>query len=275
MTHHPMTMLRGLSGLLLAAALALGGAATAAAQGHDDIEGCPALISQAAPRIVAAALKRQELALQFVGHATFLIETAGGIRAATDYNDYVRPSVVPEIATMNRAHTTHYTNNPDPGIRHVLRGWNPAGGRPASHDVTVGDMRVRNVVTNIRDWSGGTRYGENSIFVFEAAEICIAHLGHLHHTLEKEELRRLGRIDVLLVPVDGSYTLDLDGMFEVIANIGAPLVIPMHYFNSVTLARFLERAKRTHEVERNGSPRVLLSRETLPTRPKVLVLPGR
>ena len=50
-----------------------------------------------------ASLKASEVRLTFVGHATWLIETAGGVKVATDYNDYVRPAVVPDIATMNRA----------------------------------------------------------------------------------------------------------------------------------------------------------------------------
>ena len=72
--------------------------------------------------------------------------------------------MVPEIVTMNRAHTTHYTNNPDPGIRHVLRGWNPEGDA-AQHDITMSDVRVRNIPTNIRDYGGGTAVYGNSIFV--------------------------------------------------------------------------------------------------------------
>ena len=47
------------------------------------------------------------------------------MRIATDYNDYVKPTVVPTIVTMNHAHSTHYTDNPDPAIKHVLRGWGP------------------------------------------------------------------------------------------------------------------------------------------------------
>src|SRR5262245_7360046 len=72
-----------------------------------------------------AAPEPSEARLTFVGHATWLIESASGISIATDYNDYVRPSVVPDIATMNRAHASHYSMVPDPHIKHVLRGWNP------------------------------------------------------------------------------------------------------------------------------------------------------
>ena len=220
-----------------------------------------------------ADLKRGEVRISYVGHSTFLIESAKGVRTATDYNDYVRPSVVPEIVTMNRAHTTHYTNSPDPGIRHVLRGWNPDGGA-ARHDVTHEDVRVRNIPTNIRHYGGGTDVFGNSIFVFEMGTLCIAHLGHLHHTLTTQQLTAIGQMDVVLVPVDGSWTLDLPGMVEVLKSLKAPLMIPMHYFSPYTLGRFLDAVKDEFEVQTNADPTIVVSRQTLPKKPQVLVLPG-
>jgi L-ascorbate metabolism protein UlaG (beta-lactamase superfamily) len=235
-------------------------------------EPCPGLVASRDALVHLAALAEREVALTFVGHATFVIESAGGVRAATDYNDYVRPPVAPDIATMNKAHTSHFTVRPDPRIKHVLRGWE-GGGRPAHHDVTVGDVHVRNIATNLRDWGGGTEDNGNSIFVFETAQLCIAHLGHLHHTLTPEHLVKLGRIDVLLVPVDGGYTLDTAGMMEVLAAINAPLMIPMHYFNPATLERFLAAARARYPVEFSKTSSIVLSRETLPRAAKVLVLP--
>ncbi|MFZ4808370.1 MAG: MBL fold metallo-hydrolase [Hyphomicrobiaceae bacterium] len=223
------------------------------------------------PRV---ALKPSEVQVTFVGHATFLIESAGGIRIATDYNDYVRPSVVPDVATMNRAHDTHFTHFPDPAIKHVLRGWNPAGGA-AEHDVSIGDVRIRNLATNIRGWDGSTAQYGNSIFIFEVGDLCIAHLGHLHHTLRNDQLAQIGQVDVVLVPVDGSYTLDLPGMMEVLKELRAPLMIPMHYFSRNTLDRFLARAREAFEVVESDVSTVVVSRATLPPTQRVLVLPGR
>ena len=220
------------------------------------------------------ALNDDEVGLTFVGHATFLIESPHGVRIATDYNGAVRPEIVPDVITMNHAHPTHYTDYPDPAIKYVLRGWDPNGGA-ARHDLQVEDVHIRNVPTNIRDWPGGTEFGGNSIFVFEVADLCIAHLGHLHHPLTSEHLRELGPIDVVLAPVDGSWTMSLDGMMEVLGAIHAPLVVPMHYFSEFTLDRFLARAREQYAVERNGSPSTVLSRATLPSRPTVLVLPAQ
>src|SRR6202035_5437370 len=215
-----------------------------------------------------------QVRLTYSGHSTFLIESPQLVRIATDYNDYVRPPVVPDIITMNHAHDTHYTDHPDPAIKYVLRGWGKSESEPARHDIQVKDVRVRNVPTNIRSWNGGTERNGNSIFIFEIANMCIAHLGHLHHTLNQQQLNEIGRIDVVMAPVDGNYTLDLDGMMEVLTALKAPIIIPMHFFGWATLERFLERAGQQWPVERSEVPTLVVSKTTLPGSPKVLVLTG-
>jgi L-ascorbate metabolism protein UlaG (beta-lactamase superfamily) len=242
-------------------------------------ENCPGLLAGGRPPALPAAFKlaalnADQVRLTFIGHSTFLIESPQLVRILTDYNDYLRPPIVPDIITMNHAHDTHYSEHPDPAIKHVLRGWGPSPEEPAIWDLKYGDVRVRNVPTNIRNWTGGTeRYG-NSIFVFEIANLCIAHLGHLHHTLTQQQLNEIGRVDVVMAPVDGNYTLDLDGMMEVLTALKAPLIIPMHFFGWATLERFVERAAQQWPVERSEIPSVTVSKTTLPTSPKVLVLTG-
>jgi L-ascorbate metabolism protein UlaG (beta-lactamase superfamily) len=250
-------------------------------------QSCPGLVAKNwptnrqmdRPRFVPAAfqlaaLNADQVRITYIGHATFLIESPQLVRIATDYNDYVRPPIVPDIATMNHAHDTHYTDNPDPAIKYVLRGWGPSQEEPAIWDLKYRDVRVRNVPTNIRNWTGGTeRYG-NSIFIFEIANLCIAHLGHLHHTLTQQQLDEIGRPDVVMAPVDGNLTLDLDGMMEVLAALKPQLIIPMHFFNPYTLARFLDRARQQWPVEQADIPSTVVSKTTLPASPKVLVLPG-
>jgi L-ascorbate metabolism protein UlaG (beta-lactamase superfamily) len=243
-------------------------------------ENCPGLVASDAPRVIPAAwqlaaLNPDQVRITFAGHSTFLIESPQLVRIATDYNDYVRPPVVPDIITMNHAHDTHYTDRPDPAIKYVLRGWGQSESQPARHDITVKDVRVRNVPTNIRDWGGRTERNGNSIFIFEIANMCIAHLGHLHHTLNQQQLNEIGRIDAVMAAVDGNLTLDLDGMVEVLHSLKSPLIIPMHYFSSFTLGRFIERMRQDFEVEASPIPSVVISKTTLPAKPKVLVLPGR
>jgi L-ascorbate metabolism protein UlaG (beta-lactamase superfamily) len=241
-------------------------------------ENCPGLVASGAPRAIPAALRlaalgADQVRLTYVGHATFLIESPQLVRIATDYNDYVRPLLLPDIATMNHAHSTHFTDRPDLGIKLVLRGWREDG-RPSGYDVNLKDVRIRSIATNIRTWSGETERNGNSIFVFEIAGLCIAHLGHLHHTLTQQQLDEIGRMDVVMAPVDGNYTLDLDGMVEVLQSLHAQVIIPMHFFNTFTLERFLTRMRQSYQVEHNVTPSLVVSKKTMPATPTVVVLPG-
>ena len=242
-------------------------------------ESCPGLVASRRADVLpvalrAAALAADQVRITYAGHSTFLIESPQMVRIATDYNDWVKPRVLPDIVTMNHAHSTHFTDHPEPAIKFVLRGWRDDG-KPAGHDVSFQDVRVRSVATNIRDWSGGTQRHGNSIFIFEIANLCIAHLGHLHHTLNQQQLDEIGRVDVVFAAVDGNMTLDLDGMIEVLQSLKAPLVIPMHFFSAYTLDRFIARARENYRVDYSETPSLTVSKTSLPASPTVVVLPGR
>src|SRR6059058_1732522 len=118
-----------------------------------------------------AAAKIEEVAITYVGHSTYYIDTPGGIRIATDFNGAYRTGRLPDVVTMNRAHSTHYTLFPDPKIPHVLHGWGE-NGKPAHVELRLGDAYIRNVTTDIRRYYGEGNGGEmikdgNSIFIFE------------------------------------------------------------------------------------------------------------
>lgn len=230
-------------------------------------------VAQSDPLYQPVALQAEEVGLTFVGHSTFRLETAGSVIIATDYAGDAGEGRVPDVATMNHAHETHYTDAPDPRIKHILRGWNPDGGR-AEHDLEVGDVRIRNVSTDIRRWGGAVEPDGNSIFIFEVANLCIGHLGHLHHDLGPEHIAMIGRLDIVMVPVDGAYTMAQETMISVLKRLRARLIIPMHYFGASTLARFLGGMGKTFEVEIKSTPTIVLSEATLPSSPKIVVLPG-
>ena len=99
--------------------------------------GC-APIAQGTPRgmpyVMLADAAPDGLRITFLGHASFLIETPQGVRVVTDYNGVNVPEFPPDIATMNHAHSTHYTDHPDPRIKYVMHGWRDDGG-PAQIDL--------------------------------------------------------------------------------------------------------------------------------------------
>lgn len=232
-------------------------------------------LSQDMPGVRYVAYEAPEVVIRYIAHSTFRIETPDGVVIATDFSGFWGGGEPPDVVTMNHAHETHYTDWPDPRIGLVLRGWNDEGPGPAEHQVQVGDVLIRNVATNIRDWDGGTEVAGNSIFIFEVADLCIGHLGHLHHQLTPAHLALIGRLDVVMAPVDGSYTLDTPAMIEVLKALRARLVLPMHAFGNHSMRRFVEGMQDDFAVVSAEGDTIRLSVTSLPREPTVLVLPAR
>ncbi len=229
------------------------------------------------PRIVparfdVAAVPAHHVRIDFVGHSSFEIESPEGVRIVTDYNGYIRPQRVPHIVTMNRAHDTHFTDFIEKDIRFVLRGWDPKGGL-ARHNLSLKDVRVRNVPTNIEDW-GGKLVNNNSMFVIETVGLCIVHISHLHHVLSKDQLRDLGRIDIAFAPIDGMWTMSHQELFEVLENIKPMLISPMHLGSMGGVNAFVAKASAMWKVRRHEGPSIELTFRDLPRKTEVLFLQG-
>lgn len=229
----------------------------------------PVRYASLAPQNVA--LESSQVAISFQGHSTYLIETASGVTIATDFAGWLTDPVTPRVVTMNQAHSSHYTNFPDPAIEHVLRGWREAG-VPAEHHLVVEDVLIRNVTTDILRF--GNAPDGNSIFIFEVAGLCIGHLGHLHHRLGEERLARIGRLDVVMVPVDGGLTLTHTSLRELLDRLRSSVILPMHVRFANALPRFLAHLGPEYPVVQKKERKLVLSLRDLPKRPTVILLPG-
>jgi L-ascorbate metabolism protein UlaG (beta-lactamase superfamily) len=237
--------------------------------------GAPPRATPVSLRRVAA--KADEVAITYAGHSTYYIDTPGGIRIATDYSGVYRTGRLPDVVTMNRAHSTHYSLFPDPKIQHVLHGWGDDG-QPAHYAMRIGDVYIRNVTTDIRRYFGEDSGGEmikdgNSIFIFEVAGLCIGHLGHLHHKLDDSHFAAIGRLDIVMVPIDGTYTMSLDGVSEITKRLRASVVLPMHRF-ATPLDEFMRLIGRQFEIDQRSERTLRISRDTLPSTPTVIILDG-
>ncbi|KRP87368.1 Zn-dependent hydrolase [Bradyrhizobium pachyrhizi] len=273
--------------LRLLAALVLLGSLTGHAFAQDAQRSECLAMANAPPRAVPVSYRRvadknatksDEVAITYAGHSTYYIDTPGGVRIATDYNGVYRTGRLPDVATMNRAHATHYTLFPDPKIPHVLHGWGE-NGQAAHYAMRIGDVYIRNVTTDIRRYWGEDPGGEmikdgNSIFIFEVAGLCIGHLGHLHVKLDDSHFAAIGRLDIVMVPIDGTYTMSLDGISEITRRLRAAVVLPMHRF-ATPLDEFMRLIGQQFEIDRRGGERTLrISRDTLPATPTVIILDG-
>jgi len=113
----------------------------------------------------------------------------------------------------------------------------------------------------------------NSIFIFEVAGLCIGHLGHLHHKLDDTHFAAIGRLDIVMVPIDGTYTMSLDGISEITRRLRAAVVLPMHRF-ATPLDEFMRRIGQQFEIDVRAERSLKISRETLPGTPTVIILDG-
>ncbi len=236
-------------------------------------------IADAAPGIeylhkasFAAPVPDYSARITYVAHASFLIQTPGGLNMVTDYTGFIgNVDLIPDVVTMNHAHSTHWTANPDPAIPHVLRGWGEEFGQGIEHRLDLGEVYIRNVPTDIRSFNGVEEKG-NSIFVFEFEGLCIGHLGHLHHEPDDAQFAALGRLDVVMAAVDGGMTLDLPTMLRVLKRLKSSVVIPMHWFQDYSLQAFLDGMSSEFDIVNEGAHSLTVSLRDLPDRPTVVVL---
>ena len=210
--------------------------------------------------------------ITFATHSTYVIETPKGVTIATDYAGWAGPGVTPSVVTMNRAHSSHYTMSPDPDIEHVLPGWGPNPAEPAKHALVIEDVYIRNVTTDIDRW-GERSPDANSIFVFEVAGLCIGHLGHLHHRLKDRHYAQIGRLDIVMVPVDGGLTLNHDGMTEVVERLRSSIILPMHRRGN-PMSRFLTMLGEGFAVRTLDTNSMTLTLRDLPSEPTIVIMPG-
>jgi L-ascorbate metabolism protein UlaG (beta-lactamase superfamily) len=97
-----------------------------------------------------------------------------------------------------------------------------------------GEYEVKGVfiqgIPSSHDDAEGKEKGQNTIYVFEAEDLRFCHLGDLgQKQLTDEQLEKIDKVDVLMIPVGGEYTIDSTGAQKIIAQIEPKIIIPMHY----------------------------------------------
>ena len=153
--------------------------------------------------------------ITWYGHSCFLVETAEGSAVLDPYAPgsvpgLTLPPLEADLVLCSHEHRDHGYRQ---GVR--LTGRTPA-------------VRVETLST-WHDERGGALRGPNTVHVLEAEGLRLAHLGDLGHRLSPEQLRALGRVDILLIPVGGYYTIGPDTAAALARDIAPKITVPMHY----------------------------------------------
>ncbi len=160
--------------------------------------------------------------IEWLGHASMLITTDKGTRLITDPFDGIGiefPKVDADIVTVSHDHFDHSATGKVGGNPKIIN-------RTGVHE--VGDVRIFGYAS-FHDDTGGQERGNNIIYHLTAGDVRICHLGDLGHQLSKEDARNIGPVDVLFIPVGGTFTLDAAGAKAVAETIGPKIIVPMHY----------------------------------------------
>src|SRR5262249_15135496 len=157
------------------------------------------------PFLRIAATAPAPVEVEWMGHSTFQITSSKGTRTLTAPPGafaFPRPTLPQHIVTTSHQHAPHNSVHMAPGTPVILHGLTPGGEDWQKISTTIRDVSVY-LVPAYHDKSQGMHRGKNAIFVFTVDDICIAQLGDLGHVLTPAQLKLLGKIDVLLVPVAG------------------------------------------------------------------------
>lgn len=209
--------------------------------------------------------------VQWLGHASFLITSEGGLRIITDpYAPDERLTYGPineaaDIVTVSHGHSDHANVAAVKGSPEVVR-------RAGRHHVK--GINIVGVPTFHDDRKGSQR-GSNIVFCMNVDGVNVCHLGDLGHPLGKDQAEEMGQVDVLLLPVGGYYTIDANVATQVCQRIEPRVIIPMHFRNPkcdfpIADAEPFLAGKRN--VRRLDSSEVELHRETLPAETETIVL---
>lgn len=160
--------------------------------------------------------------IRWKGHACFFIECSGKIIVTDPFADsYGYPPIrdTADIVTVSHDHNDH-------------NAWQNLSGNPLVIK-QVGDFELGGIyikgVASYHDQKKGLLRGQNTIYRIKAEGITLAHMGDLGHILSREQVEALGKIDILLLPVGGNYTIDAEQAKQVLEQINPAIVIPMHF----------------------------------------------
>jgi L-ascorbate metabolism protein UlaG (beta-lactamase superfamily) len=212
--------------------------------------------------------------IKWYGHSAFRLTSSTGVSIILDPYEsgafggalaYGKIEDKADLVLTSHEHNDHNYTKDIKGNFTLING---------SGTYKIGGITIQ-AIPSYHDSSQGTERGTNLIFVIEVDGITIAHLGDLGHGLDKTTLVAMGKIDVLLLPVGGFYTIDAQEATKAMRQLNPPVTIPMHYkttkcdFPIAPVGDFTVDKKAVRIL--SGSE-IEITRLSIPTEPEVFVL---
>lgn len=209
--------------------------------------------------------------IKCLGHATFVITSDAGVKIITDPYEpsptltYGEITESADIVTVSHGHTDHCNVAAVRGNPEVVR----RTGKSAAKGIEF------NGVASYHDDAQGRLRGNNIIFCFELDGIKVCHLGDLGHLLDDKQVKEIGSVDIVLIPVGGFFTIDARAATQVCDQLKPKVIIPMHYRTEKSfpdIAGVDEFIKGKNNVTRQDSSEVEFKAGKLPATSQIIVL---
>lgn len=222
--------------------------------------------------------------IRWHGQSFFEIISSKGTRIVTDPHNLeafpVPPGIQADLITMSHAHNDHSFVSSVQNYQKakILAGWVRRGQKTDWNPI---DQKFRDVhittVGTYHDDSNGSERGKNTVFIFDVDGMRIVHLGDLGHLLNDAQLKAIGKVDVLMIPVGGVFTINGEEAKKVVEQIKpSKYILPMHYgtpqFEDVQPPdEFLEDQK-PENIKRLKTNELMVRRDFKPKEPVIVLL---
>lgn len=207
--------------------------------------------------------------IQYFGHNFFQITTGKGTKIVTDPlapGMYPTPDVTPHVVTVGREHPNHNYVELARGNPIVLRGLSHYGAEWNRVSMNVRDVFIYNLPIYQQAFGNALK---GAAFMFDLGTLCIAHLGDLSHILTAEQVKQIGKIDIALIPIGGTFTMPPETAREVLQQLKPKIAIPMHYRDNMYI---LEAFIKGLKARQANNDTFLASKLALPPPTEIVVL---
>lgn len=211
--------------------------------------------------------------VKWLGHACFLLTTNAGSRIITDPYEpgsfgainYGPIEDLADVVTVSHDHGDHNDAMSIKGNPQVVD-------QPG--EKRISGIRIKGIPAH-HDPSGGKERGSNIIFCFTLDGMNVCHAGDLGHQPTEEQLAQMGAVDVLMVPVGGTFTLDAKGANQLVERLKPRVVIPMHFKTAkcnLPIGGVEDFLKLRKDVRRAGASELTLDKASLPAQTETILL---
>lgn len=212
--------------------------------------------------------------IKWYGHSAFLITSDQGIKVILDPYEagayggqlsYGKIVDQADIVLTSHDHADHNDTKSLRGSPQVISG---------SGSKTVKGISLKGIAT-YHDPSKGKERGVNTIFNLLVDGIQVCHLGDLGHVLSDKEVKEVGPVDILLIPVGGYFTIDDKEATRVVEQISPKVVIPMHFKTEkcgFPIAPVEDFLKGKSAVKRVAQSEIAYNKASLPEKMEIVVL---